>query len=248
MLLDLYTSSSILDSELRRRILAWYLRFDLYGSIISGHETLAGRRWFMALAEYYHGKVSAFPENIDFKIEAAISDLWIVSTDMAQLFARFARGDLPLEVFNSECDAFGELIDAWKDRLDPVFGDNQYLVRSFDGKAKDPDDIVDPYQPGGLYSAPLTTFNFMVADWLAIRAMFRYKKALALQEDPPSDLSALALELCRIFEAIEYSAELPPEAVLKAHASLGVASLFLPKDDRHTMWCRRKMAKIESLG
>ena len=215
---------------------------------MSGHETLASRRWFMVLAQYYHEKVLEFPESVDFKIEAAICDHWIASTDMARLFARFTRGDITLEVFKTECDSFAGVINTWKDRLDPIFGDSQYLVMTFDGKVKDPDDIVDPYRPGGLYRAPLTTFNFMVADWLAIRAMFRYKKALVLQENQPSELSALALELCRIFETIEYAAEFPPEAVLKAHAFLGLASLFLPKDDKHTMWCRRKLAKIESLG
>ena len=248
MLVELYNTTSILESELNRRILAWYLRFDLTGSIMSGHETNAGRSWFMTLATYYHDQALQDPDNIDYKIEAALSDHRVASTDMATLFAKFSRGDTTHDDFENDCDVFRKNIDTWRDRLDPVFRDDQYLVTSFDGKVKDPADIVDPYKPGGLYRAPLATFNFMLADWVAIRAMFGYKKALALQEKPPPDLPDLALELCRIFEAIEYASEIPPEAVLKAQAFLGVASLFLPKDDRHTMWCRRKLAKIESLG
>ena len=248
MLLQLYDTSSIIKTELHRTILAWYLRFDLTGSIMSGHETTASRNWFTALANYYHDQVLQFPDNIDYKIEAALSDHRVASTDMATLFARFTKGDITRDAFKSDCDTFRELIDTWRDRLDPIFRDDRYVVKSFDGKVKDPNDIVDPYEPGGLYRAPLSTFNFMIADWVAIRAMFRYKKALALQEDPPPELPDLALELCRIFEAIEHASEIPPEALLKAQAHLGVASLFLPKDDRHMMWCRRKLAKIENLG
>ena len=103
-------------------------------------------------------------------------------------------------------------------------------------QTKAPDDIVDPYRPGGLFQGPLSTFNFIMADMLAIRLTFIYKKALALHEPPPPELTDLALELCRSFEAIEYSSFMPAEAVLKAQGWLGIASLFLPKDEKHTLW------------
>ncbi|KAL9131544.1 MAG: hypothetical protein Q9217_000558 [Psora testacea] len=248
MLLELYDPESIVENELRRRILAWYIRFDLTGGIMSGNETALGREWFTALATHYHQSVLHNPSNIDYKMEAAVADYRVVCTDMALLFAKLRRGDISIKEFEEECRIFMERIRTWHDKIDPIFREERYQTMSFDGLAKDPNDIVDPYKPGGLYGAPLTTFNFITLDWLAISAVFQYKMALALEEPPSPELPQLALEVCRIFEAIEYSPQIPDEAILKAQGSLGVASLFLPKDERHTMWCRRKLAKIEGLG
>ena len=215
---------------------------------MSGNETALGREWFTVLAAHYHQQVLHHPRNIDYKIEAAVADHRLVCTDMATLFAKLHRGDITTAEFKAECQDYVEYIGTWFDNIDPVFRDERYRRMFFDGLAKDPDDIVNPYTPGGLYCAPLTTFNFMILDWLAISAIFQHKMALALAQPPSPQLPHLALELCRVFEAIEYSPEIPDEAILKAQGNLGVASLFLPKDERHTMWCRRKLAKIEGLG
>src|SRR5204863_10512 len=61
--------------------------------------------------------------------------------------------------------------------------------------------------------------------------------------------STQLLQTCQLFEVIECYPEAPPGAALTAaHTSLAVASLFLPKDDRHITWARRKFARIEQLG
>ena len=85
-------------------------------------------------------------------------------------------------------------------------------------------------------------------DWTSLEMVHKNQTSKVLQQQTPSDLPLLALEICRLFEAIEYWPQSPPGAVLAAQASLGVAAIYLPKDDRYTMWCRRKLAKMESLG
>ena len=248
MIQELYDTESILENELRRKILEWYLRFDITGSIMSGNETAMGRHWFAAIGNHYSSLAAQHSENVDYKIEAAIGDHRLVCVDMAEVFAKFSSGAYHLEEFKFRCNVVAERLESWRDRLDPAFLDDRHRVWEFGGKVKEHDDIVDPYLTGGLYKGPLATFNFMIADWIAVLAMFRYKKALTVGELPSPELSNCALELCRIFEAIEHSPEFPPEAILKAQGILGVASLFLPRDERHTMWCRRKLAKIEGLG
>lgn len=248
MLSELYTPQSIVTDELHQRILAWYLRFDLTGSIMSGYETAAGRDWFQALADCYHAQSSADPESTDKKIEAAVADHRLMCTDMAMLFSRYSKHEMSPEEFEEQGRAFSTYLDTWYDQLDPVFRDERYQVTCFEGRVKESGDIVDPFKPGGLYRGPLETFNFMIADNVAMQAMFAHKRALALSECPPPNLPEYALELCRIFETIEFSPEIPPEAILKVHASLGVACLFLPKEDSHILWCRRKLAKIEASG
>jgi len=249
MLLELYTSQSIVETEMRRKIFEWYTRFDLHGSLMSGNETALGREWFSAIDTYYRQQSLNFPTDINIKFDVAIAKHRLMCTDMALLFAKLPRKAISFAEFQEESNRFAKQIDNWSDDLDPVFRDEQeHRVMDFGGKKKDPDDIVDPYLPGGLSTGPMFSFNFMLQDLLAITVMFKYKMALLLEQPPPLELHNLALELCRLFETIEYWAEAPSGAILKAHASLAIATLFLPKDERHIMWCRRKLAKVESLG
>lgn len=48
MLLELYSSHSIMATEVRRKILAWYSRFDVMGGLMSGYQTVLSRERFVA--------------------------------------------------------------------------------------------------------------------------------------------------------------------------------------------------------
>ncbi len=248
MLLELYSSHSIMETEVRRKILAWYSRFDLMGGLASGYQTVLGREWFVATEDYYRQQSLSYPNSIDYKIEATIAKHRLLAVDLALLFAQLPRGAITIENFERESDKFAQQIRTWKENLDPIFRDSSYLVESFQGKDRDPEDIVDPYLPGGLYKGALFTFNFMLIDWHAVNLMHGYKTALMLKRPLPPELLEIALNICRLFEAIEYWPDSPPGSMLKAQGSLGLALLVLPKDQKHIMWCRRKLAKVESLG
>lgn len=85
-------------------------------------------------------------------------------------------------------------------------------------------------------------------DWYGLNLMHKYQTALILQQSQPPKLPLIAWELCRMFEATDCWPEAPSGVVLSTQASLSMAALFLPKDRRNIMWCRRKLARIESLG
>ena len=237
-----------METEVRRKILAWYSRFDLMGGLASGYQTVLGREWFVATEDYYRQQSLSYPNSIDYKIEATIAKHRLLAVDLALLFAQLPRGAITIENFERESDKFAQQIRTWKENLDPIFRDSSYLVESFQGKDRDPEDIVDPYLPGGLYKGALFTFNFMLIDWHAVNLMHGYKTALMLKRPLPPELLEIALNICRLFEAIEYWPDSPPGSMLKAQGSLGLALLVLPKDQKHIMWCRRKLAKVESLG
>lgn len=248
MLLELYSSRSIMETEVRRKILAWYTRFDVMGGLMSGYQTVLGREWFVASEDYYRQQSLSYPNSIDYKIEATIAKHRLLAVDLALLFAQLPRGAISVENFERESNKFAGQIRTWRENLDPIFRDPSYLVQSFEGNVRDPEDIVDPYLPGGLYKGALFSFNFMLIDWHAINLMHGYKTASMLKRPLPLNLSEIALDICRLFEAIEYWPDSPPGSVLKAQGSLGLALLVLPKDEKHIMWCRRKLAKVESLG
>ena len=250
MLMELYSPETIMETELGRKTMSWYSRFDLFAGLMSGSPAVLSREWFSANEEYFDGQSAMDPANIDYKIERDVASNRLIAMDMALLLAKLPRNAISMSDFVLENNKIAEQLEAWKRRWDVILAeDSRHLVLSFEGAPdRDPNDIVDPYRPGGIYSGPLWTVNFMMMDWCALTIMHKYQTALMLQQAPPQDLSVLALEQCRIFEAIEFWPGSPSGSVLTAQASLGMAALFLPKDDRHTMWCRRKLAMVETQG
>lgn len=249
MLLELYTPETIMETEVRRKILCWYSRFDVYAGIMSGYGTVLGREWSYAYEQYYVNQWLQCPDDIDRHIEAAIASHALTAADMTLLFSKLPRGEITVTDFMKENQDLSDRIRIWKKDLEPLLSRSEYLVTSFEGaRPRDPDDIVDPYIPGTIYSGPLWTVNFMLLAWYALDLMHKYQTAMMLKQQPSVELVNLALEQCRLFEAIEYWPGSPPGSMLVAGASVAMASLFLPKDEKHSMWCRRKFAMIENMG
>ena len=249
MLLELYTPQTIMQTETSRKILAWYSRFDLFAGLMGGNEMILGREWFLACEEYHTNMALQYPDNLEYSLGSYIAGSRVLAMDMAQLFAQLPKGAISMEDFRVENETISQRIRNRKQRLDPFLAQKQLLVMSFEGAPpRDPDSIVDPYQPGLLYRGPLWPVNYMVIDWLAIDAMHRNQTAMIFQQPQPADVTHLAMKQCQLFEAIEMWPGSPAGAILPAQASLSLVCLFLPKDEKHTMWCRRKLAKIESLG
>ncbi|KAL6717151.1 hypothetical protein ACLMJK_005066 [Lecanora helva] len=249
MLVELYSPQSMMETEIRRKILTWYLRFDVMGGLMAGYSTVLGREWFLAQQDYYRQQSLSYPMSIDYKIEVTIADHRVLAGDLALLYAQLPRGEISVEDFSRECEKYSRQLETWRDNLDPVFRDESFLVEPFgQDLRRDPQDIVDPYKPGSLYKGALYSLNFLLMDWQSMHLMHKHKTAVLLRQKPPSEVQQLALDICRQFEAIEYWSGSPQGAVLKAQGSLGLAIVFLPRDEKHIMWCRRKLAKIECLG
>lgn len=249
MLTELHTVESIMESEVRRKILAWYSRFDLFLGFMSGYQTVLGREWFAANEHYYTEQARQHPGDIFSQIEAAVASHRVLAMDMALLFAKLPCGAISFPEFSKENVLLAQKIRGWKQNLDPLLSDDRYLVRSFEGAhQREKDDIVDPYRPGGLFQGPLWGMNFLMMDWLGTNILHTCQTALIMKEAVPPRLVDSALEVCRLFETIEYWPRSAPGSVISAQAGIGIAALFLPKDERHTMWIRRKLAAIESQG
>jgi hypothetical protein len=169
--------------------------------------------------------------------------------DMSTVFARIGKGEITFDQFISENEAMRRRIEAWQTDMDPALQDKRFLVHDFSGaRPPDPHDIVDPYIPGKIYSGPLWVMNVSMIDWHSIGLMHQYQTALTMKTQPSSELGLKAFESCQLFESVEFFPESPPGTILALQASLGIAALFLPRDEAHAMWARRKLAAIESQG
>jgi hypothetical protein len=249
MVRELYGPATIMRTATSRWILFWYMRFDLYAGLMSGHEAVLSREWFTAYEAYFAEMLRLDPTNVDYELGGTIAANVLVGTDMALLYAKLPRGAISVDDFLAENEKIAESIRSCRRRTERLQNRPHCLVTSFDGAPPpDPDDIVDPYRPGGLYRAELWTLNFLLIDFCALEAMQLSATAKILQRPLPPELVELALEQCRIMEAMEFWPGSPAGAILPSQASLGLICLHLPRDERHTMWCRRKLATLESMG
>ena len=221
ILLELYSPETVSETEVRRRILSWYSRFDLFAGLMAGHSTVLGREWFYASDNHYRSQVLNYPENLDYKIEGAVAGHRLIAVDLATLFARLPRGEISITDFIRENKMIGERIENWMNPMNRFLSNQKYLVTSFEAaEARDVDDIVDPYVPGGLLRGDLWSANFMILDWTGIELMHKHQTALMLQQDPPPEMQSLALEICRLFETIEYWPHSRPGAILSTHGTM----------------------------
>ncbi|KAL2061737.1 hypothetical protein VTL71DRAFT_7115, partial [Oculimacula yallundae] len=249
ILTELYTPQTVMEKPMSRMILGWYMRFDVFAGLMGGFETVLSREWFSYAQDFFQYQVAREPDVLDWKIESAIAQHRLVATDMSLLFVKRGKQEISDEQFVTENNAIARRIEEWKSKMDPALQDPRFLVNDFSGaRHLDPDDIVDPYMPGIIFNGPLWVMNVAIIDWYAIDMMHKYQTALTMQAQPSADLGAKAYATCQLFEAVEFWPGSPPGTVLACQASLGIACLFLPRDETHSMWARRKLATIESNG
>lgn len=216
---------------------------------MSGNETMLGREWFLPCENFYRQQSQKHPEDMDYKIETANVGQLLITIDMTLLFAKLSRQTITIDDFKIENEKLAKRITAWKQHLDILRTDSISLAEACEVKRKsESEDIIIPHMPGGFHKAGFSTLNFMLMDWHAIDLVHRYQGALLLRQQLPPELRNMALEICKMFEAVDCWSQNLAGALLSSQALLGIATMFLPKDDRHVMWCRLKLAKIEGMG
>ena len=253
MLLQLYQPDRMMESELGRRIFSWYARLDIISGLMGGGGTQLDRPWFEANSNWYHSAVDTDLDN-DIDLEGIMADFVsanrLLGYDMASLYAKLQKKEISISDFQHENQKFRDRLAATREKLETL-NDGFYAVQEFPAAETRPltnEDIVNPYLPGGLFMGVLFPLNFLWIDWYAIEQMQVYQEAKLLQKEIPPKLEQLSLEQCRIYDAVERWPEAPENCILGAHASLGLATVFMKKDPKHIMWARRKFAQVEKLG
>ena len=249
ILTELYSPGTIMQSGMTRIVLGWYMRFDVFASLMGGFETVLSREWFSESFEYFHRMTRAEPAVIHWKIEAALAQTRLLATDMSLLFSKMGKREISMEQFLGENAELSSRIENWKVKMDPALFDCRYAITEFPGAPpRGPDDIVDPYLPGVLFSGPLWAMNVASLDWHSVDLMHRYQTSMITQTQLDIEVVRKAYESCQLFEAMELLPNSPPGIILACQASLGIACLFLPRDEKHATWLRRKLALVETNG
>ncbi|TGJ82993.1 hypothetical protein E0Z10_g5775 [Xylaria hypoxylon] len=249
MLTQLFTPGSIMQSPVSA-LLTWYIRFDVFAAMMGGFETALPREWFVSAVEGSKEKVEDDPDELSWRIEVQANTLRLISMDMSLLYARSARGEILAESYIEEYGRISKRLSEWKDGLDPAITESNYLVTDFQYRQPlTDDDIVNPYKPGSLYKPPLFSTTVLLLEWHSIIIMHKSRQeGYALQQEPSNELRQLALSACELFETLRCWPETPTGALITVQACLAIASLFIPRDQKHHMWMRRRYALLEAIG
>ena len=238
-----------MQDETRRKIIGWYIRFDLFAGMMSGGETNLGREWFAAHADFYTRQAQDRPDDLGATFEDFFATSRLLATDVALTFAARTKGVMSNEQFARETGSLITEMERFSQRVSTAFTDSSFFVKEFPGApAPSPEDITDYRDPNFLYGGELFTMNYVLIDFWAIQLMFKYQLTLAKLREPSPELMEIALNKCKMFEAVQHYKDGPRGAIVGCQASLGIASLFLPKDRKHIDWCRRKFALVEQIG
>lgn len=236
-----------MQDETCRKIISWYIRFDLFAGMMSGGQTCLEREWFASCADFYGRQARDRPSDIGAKFEEYFATSRLLATDVALLFAAKTKDAITDEQFASDTSNLMAQFANFGRTIETAYTDPLYFVKSFPKPDPCEDEVTDFRDPNFLYGGEYHTMNFVLVDFWAIDLMFKYQLSMAQRQQPPPELTEIALKKCKMFDAIQHSDQGPPGAVLGCQASLGIASLFL-RDKRHTEWCRRRFALIEQNG
>lgn len=244
---DLLSPESASSDPIHRHFFEWYARFDIVAGIVSGNEMVLGRDWYIAREEYDAKEAANHPNDIEKQLCLTASINRRFGLEMASLYARLSRGMLEFPHFLVEINQLGQSFERIKEILDQFA--TKYVVENHpDQRPLTADDIVDPYVPGILHYGPLWEANVAWIDYYSTKAMFKFQFLMATQQGTMEELMALAFEQVRLIEAVERWPEKEKGYVFGFKNSIGMAAMFLPRDERHLNWSRGIFAHIERQG
>ncbi|KAJ6012072.1 hypothetical protein N7499_012957 [Penicillium canescens] len=248
LMLELLTPESANVNELHTNIFLWYARFDVVVGILAGTETVLNRDWYLLKEQYDADQAAIYPDEPSKQLALVASINRRFGLDMASLYAKLSRGMVSMEQFAAQNEQLGLMIEHAKAIL-RTFDDYEYKVQEFPHQLPlTEDDVTDPYAPGGLHRGPLWDFNYAWIDILSTETMYRYQAMLVLGQNQLPDLQELAEEQCRLIETMDRWPHKDNGYCIMFKNSIGIASMFLPKERKYQMWSRRKMALMEQNG
>lgn len=245
---ELLTPDSSNLNELHTNIFLWYARFDVVAGILAGTEAILSRDWYLAKEQFDAEQAALDPDDALKQLSLVASINRRFGLDMASLYAKLSRGMIPFEDFAVQNEQLGQTIERAKNIM-RAFDDSEYTVRSYPNKLPlTEDDIVDPYVTGRIHEGALWDANYIWIDLLSTELMYKYQTMLALRQPLLPDLTKLAWEQAQLMETIDRWPEKENGACIGFKNSIGLTSMFLPRDVKNQMWCRRRIAQMEQTG
>ncbi|KAF3480821.1 uncharacterized protein GIQ15_06168 [Arthroderma uncinatum] len=248
MILELYSPDKILEDDFHMHILHWHMRYDVMAGLMAGNAAILDREWYLGAEKLAYQSSAEDSTSLSKKLFALCARNKRCAMDFASLLAKVSQNLISPEEFLAEGQiirkTMGDMIHQLSLENDP-----QYLVMDYpDRVALGINDIVDPYVPGLVHTSPLWEVDLVKLELRSSLFMFKCQIDLITQTLEVSELSKFALEQCQLVETINRLRDKSPMFPLMFHNVVGLICLYIPRDDRHRMWCRRILAEIEQHG
>ncbi len=245
----LFTPQTVMETRIGQICLTWYSRFDTGIAFLRMSRSMFSRDWLTSAATYYREKVNQEPNEIRWRAEERLIRLHIIRYDMSVLFSDASDGDLSESSFTEEHEKITIQLMKWRDTWDPILTAPDHAVRDYSWRpGPDPEDIIDPCEPGLLYTPPLLSSTIVSVEWHALIILHKSLAKNVPREKLMADLVKHSYAVCQLFEALEYWPSTPKGVVLGLGPFLVLVALFLPRDMRHRAWLWRKFALLETMG
>lgn len=245
----LFTPATVMETRIGQICLEWYSRFDADIAFLGTIRSKFSREWLTTAAAYYQEKSNQEPNEIFWKAEERQSRLRIIRHDMSALYFGASNSEFSTKEYIQEHDKITTQLMNWRDSWNPQLTSPNLAVSDFPWKrAAEPDDIVDPYEPGLLYNPPLFSSTIAAIEWHAMVILHKSQAKDVPREKLLPDILRHSYAVCQLFEAMEYWPSTPKGIIPGIGSILSLSALFLPRDARHRAWLWRKFALLETMG
>jgi len=238
-----------MQSETHRKIITWYIRFDIMGGLMSGNVTTLSREWHAAVTEFYTQQARARPNDLSAVFEERFALARLLATDISLVFGKKAKGLLSDTDFMTALADLRQRQEGMMAYLDNAFEDRRTYIKDFPYAPKNRENaLFQELDPNFVLGGEMYTWNFIKIDLWGLSVMFRSQLAQIDRSINPQEVVDLAFNIGKMFESLQYTKKDPRPIILGAQASVGIAATAMPKDPKHVMWCRRQYAQIECSG
>lgn len=245
----LFTPQTVMETRIGQICLTWYARFDVGVAFLGTVRSNFSRDWLTEAAAYYRERINQEPNEIKWRAEERLMRLHIIRYDMSVLFATAAEEDISESKFSEDHERITIQLMNWRDTWDPTLTAPNYAVRDYSWRPEpDPEDFVNPCEPGLLYNPPLLSSTIISVEWHCLIVLHKSLAKTVPREKLTADLVRHSYAVCQLFEALEYWPSTPKGVLLSISPLLGLVALFLPRDARHRAWLWRKFALLETMG
>lgn len=236
-----------MQTPLGRMCFSWYARFDGFMAFMGSFTPGLSKDWFDSMRTYFLQQMTQHPGELRWIMADRSSHIRQISWQQASLYSKRNRGQISEPEFSIGHDRLTKALRDYRQSWHPAIEDPQYLVSDFGGQQPDPNDIVNPYQPGILYQEPIFSTTIAGAEWHSVMIMHLVQSP-NLTPILFEELGEHAYAICRYYETMQYSPHTPKGAMTQLQNVMQTAPPFLPKDAKHHDWIRRKSAYSESNG
>lgn len=215
---------------------------------MGGFPTALSRDYLECMVAYCQSRVATRSDVILWKHVERSTRMKLIAWGMSSLYARGSRGQISRADFSVEHDRITQQLVEWRRNWDPELTDPRYLVNDFGPVKVDPDNIVNPYEPGVIYKEPLFGSTIATFEW---HCLMITHKTLTMDTSRPDlyvKLSEHALAAFQLYEAVTTWPEAPLGLTTIIQAAIPMATMYLPQDHRHHLWVRRRFALSEQRG